>query len=355
MARLIIGAAHTSVSPGAIYKDLREFDLTRKLLELVSKHLEKNKVDFKAVPADLQLLQRIDWINDTGYTEDQGDVFLEIHINDGGKRGIESWYSDEEAEDNNSQKFAEFIVDKVSEKTKYENQGAKSEFDHELGSLLILNQTNPISIAVEFLYIDNEEDYKILKDESKLEDLAKNISESLKEYLISADKHQVKKKPKAGIKKDPFDFGNFGKGLNFGGNNNNSSDSNLTMDREQRKAMIEDTYKEFGLEVKQSDLNYYLNTGVSKNQLLEKIIKSKDFKEMTEDAKEYKEKKEELEKQEAEVIKLKSQVRDLVNMHKKLNELLAHKNHQLKLMQDELVKRGIIKKGEYYDPSRVAA
>jgi N-acetylmuramoyl-L-alanine amidase len=87
--RLVVSAAHTSASPGAIFKDLREFDLTRKILDKLLPHLTKEKIEHKAVPADLNLLKRIDWINDTGYTEENGDLFLEIHINDGNKRGLE--------------------------------------------------------------------------------------------------------------------------------------------------------------------------------------------------------------------------------------------------------------------------
>ncbi len=169
MPRLLISAAHTLESPGVVVENLKEADLTRSILKKIVTHLDSTEVEYKAVPLDLPLMQRINWINSQEYSEEKGDLFVEIHINDGGKRGFEFWYSGSAGSDNNSQKLAEYLIENLSKKTGYESQGAKSEHDHEIGSLLILNQTHPIAAALELLYIDNEEDQKILRDESKLD------------------------------------------------------------------------------------------------------------------------------------------------------------------------------------------
>ena len=144
MARLLISAAHTMENPGAVFQDLREADLTRKLLVLCLPLLDAKKIEYKAVPLDLPLPQRIEWINNTGYSEAQGDIFFEIHINDGGKRGIEGWHKGNSSPTNRSQRFTKTLVDNICKVTSYQNQGAKSEYEHELTSLLILNSTNPI-------------------------------------------------------------------------------------------------------------------------------------------------------------------------------------------------------------------
>lgn len=361
--RIVVSAAHTSISPGAIYKDLREFDLTRKILGFVVEHLKKEKVEHKAVPVDLSLLDRINWINDTGYEESNGDLFLEIHVNDGGDRGIESWYAGEDNDTNNAKVFAETIQKELISITKYKDQGVKSEYKHDLGSLLILNQTNPISVAFELLFIDNEEDYKILKDDKKLDELAKNLVKSIKKYIDKPPKiHKIDKKKDGGFGDfslpsfknpfdDPFDSGPDSSSSSSG---SSSGSSNLMMDREQRKKMIIDVGKKIlGKEPSQADQNHYLNIGVSEEQLIKKLTDSKDFEQMVKDAQEAADLKSKFGKMEAELNQLRGRVKDQDQMSKKLNELLAHKNGQIRQMMDEMARRGIIKPGEYYDPNRV--
>ncbi len=363
--RLVVSAAHTSVSPGAVYKDLREFDLTRKILGFVTKHLSSNNIEHKAVPVDLQLLDRINWINNTGYTEENGDLFVEIHVNDGGKRGVEAWFSGENNDKNNSKDFTNTVLDELIKLTKYENQGAKSEYDHDLGYLLILNQTKPISAAFELLYIDNEEDYKILTDDTKLDELAKNFVTALKKYIDNPPKLHASQS-----KKDDNIFGDFNLpdfnnpfGDDFGtpttpastpSTKDSGGSNNLMMDREQRKEMINKIYKKIlGKEPAQNDLNYYLNIGVSEDQLIKKLTDSKDFEQMVKDAKECGDIRTKFSKMEAELNELRSKVKDSGAMQQSLNNLLAHKNLQIKQMMDEMARRGIIKNGEYFDPNRV--
>ncbi|GAB4283822.1 MAG: hypothetical protein Kow0081_0610 [Candidatus Dojkabacteria bacterium] len=369
--RLVISAAHTSSAPGSVYKDLREFDLTRKILEKTIPLLEKEKIEHKAVPVDLPLLQRIDWINDTGYKEEDGDIFLEIHINDGGKKGIECWYSGDDDKDNNSKKFADVFIDEFCKLTKYEKIGSKSEYTHQMGSLLILNQTNPIAIAVEFLHIDNPEEYKILKDDKKLDDIAKNIVLALKKYIDNPPKlSEVKKKKDS----DPFSFGGPPMGVFGGGSSafgsatfgpdplgvsdseisSSSSGSGVTMDRQQRTEMIKKNFEKLlGKEPKQADLNYYLNIGVTEEQLIQRIMKSKDHEELVKNAKEAEDMRKKITTYESELTKLRAETNDLKAMLDNLNKLLQAKNQQIAAMHNELRIRGIILKGEYYDPNRV--
>lgn len=367
--RLVISAAHTSMSPGSVYKDLREFDLTRKILEKCVKHLKEQNIEHSVVPVDLQLLDRIDWINKTGYTEEKGDLFIEVHVNDGGKRGIEGWYAGKEDKENNAQKFAEIVQDELTEKTNYENQGVHSEFDHELGSLLILNQTNPIGAAFELLYIDNEEDYKLLKDDAKLDELAKNLVLAVKKYVDNPPKlFQVeKKKPNNPFGNlgssfpnfsNPFSKGKdpFGMGMDDETEETDDSDSdNMMMDRDQRKKMVEEIYdKLLGKEAPQNDMNYYLNTGISKDKLIKKLIDSEDHKQLVKDAKEAEDLRNKTGKMEADLTQLHAKVKDMHAMQQNLNNLLQHKNIQIKQMQDELIRRGIMKQGEYFDPNRIS-
>lgn len=364
MPRVILGAAHTLMQPGEVYKDLREADITRKMLSLAVPHLEKSGIEFKTVPLDLPLLQRIDWINKAGYTEEENDIFIELHVNDGGKRGVETWYQGDPSEFNKSQRLAEFFIDEFCAKMSFTSQEAKSEHDHELTSLLILNQTKPIAIAAELLYIDNEEDIKILKDEKKLDDMMKTLVDVIKEFFEDLKSNPPKADPN---KKTVAGVGNFGNlpkfdnlpSLSGSSSSSNSSDSNgnkkspLLMDREERKKMITDVYKKIlGEEPSQADLNKHLNLAVAEDQLIDELINGEKHKKIVEDAKKLSKVQEEHDNKDLQVKQQASELNDLKAMLDNLNKLLAHKNQAIQYMQNELVRNGVVVKGEYFDPHR---
>lgn len=367
MARIIFSAAHTLQAPGEIYQDLREADLTRKILKLAIPYLEKSGVESKTVPLDLHLLDRIEWINNTGYTASQGDIFIEIHVNDGNKRGIEGWFNDNPGPENLSQTLAEFMLEEVCGITKYQNQTAKSEYEHDLQQLLILRQTNPIAVALECLYIDNEDDIKILKDEKKLDELAKSLADAAVKFA-KLPKEEIDKRKAKQVAKDlskDLNLGGFGGGMSGGfppspagiGSTTPttttpaaSGSSNLVMDREQRRKMIIKVYKKaLGKEPNQNDINLFLNQGLSEEQLLKKIFDMDEHKKMVDDAKEAKELKEKVKQLEAEVEKLNTNSKDRDIMLNQLNQLLQQKNYSIERMKQEMIARGVMKPGEFID------
>ncbi len=377
MARLLISAAHTVENPGAVYQDLREADLTRKLLGLCLPLLDAKKIEYKAVPLDLPLWQRIEWINNTGFTEANGDIFVELHINDGGKRGIEGWFRGNADSNNRSQKLTETLVNHISKLTGYQNQGSKSEYEHELTSLLILNATNPTGTCVESLYIDNPEDIAIIKDEEKFKKLAESIVDGIDEFL---------KNEKTLTTSTPANNQNVDTNANSVNNNANTSSSapsntpitfntttpalpvnplpqfppapsfstpatsqssGMLMDREKRKEMIKDVYKKvFDKEISQSDLNLYLNQGVSEEELYKKLIDSKEYKDLLKDGKESKELRTSVQKLESEVALLRSTVSDTKALQDSQNALLQQKNILIQRLYQELQLRGVISPGQ---------
>lgn len=182
MPRVLISAGHTVMDPGAIYGDLREADLTRKIAPMVLNALSKADIEMQAVPLDLALPDRIQWINSTGYSAELGDILVEIHVNDadGSKRGIEIWY--EGAGNNESEKIGAVIADSVISEQGFTSQGVRSEQDHDLGSLRFLNATLPHASIVEVLFIDNQEDILILKDDNRLQAIAQSIAKGIAKY-----------------------------------------------------------------------------------------------------------------------------------------------------------------------------
>jgi hypothetical protein len=375
MSRLIISAAHTLESPGVIVGTLKEAELTRSILKKAIPHLEASGIEYKAVPLDLPLMQRINWINEQGFTEQAGDLFIEIHINDGGKRGFEFWYAGNASPENNSQKLAEEIMDHLVKKTGYTKQGVKSEHEHELGSLLILNQTKPIAAALELLYIDNEEDQAILKDETKLDELAKHLVDAVAEFIKKFP--DIGKNYKPPVETDDFDdFLGDDLDLNLPGGNGlppmpsfpspqpfhtqstapsafpkapaAGKSAPLMMDKAEREKMIKETYsKLIGKDIPQPMLNQYLNQGVSEDELKTKILDSDDFKTLVTDAKGYKEEKDKATKAESELLTIRGKIADLETMVGTMQKVIDFKNQKIGELIQELERRGITTPGQY--------
>ncbi len=375
MPRVLISAAHTLENPGEVFGDLREADLTRKILKKTIPYLEAHKIEFQAVPLDLQLLKRIDWIAQTGYSREQGDIFVEIHVNDGGKRGVEGWFEGKGSTDNNSQKLAETIVNNICKQTGYANNGIRSEFEHELGSLIILDQINPIGTLVECLYIDNPEDIVILKDETKLDDLAKAIADAINDYIKNvaptlkyAEKARPKGMPFPGgfsspIAKNvaplnppvsPFMQSSQASGAGFSSAaspfNPAAAQKPVLMDREERKEMIKKIYqKVLNKEPSQNDLNYHLNTGVTEAELIKKLVEGPDHEKILQDAKEFKELSIKVQKLEIEASQLRASQSDAQVMQESMNRLLEYKNMLISRLAQELANHGIVVHGAHID------
>lgn len=178
MQRVIISAGHTSIDKGAVQDGLEEYKLTRKIAGLVVDELKQHDIMVLSVPEELDLRSRIEWVNNTGYSAAEKDVAVEIHINDGGLSGIEGWYKDRGQ--NDSFNLTKRIVDEICQDGGYKYQGVKSEYDHELKQLAFVHFTKTNSALIEVLYIDNPEDEKILRDDIKLQEIAKSIANGIK-------------------------------------------------------------------------------------------------------------------------------------------------------------------------------
>ena len=100
--RILLSAGHNTLKQGKENRGFTEFRFTKKILELVVGHISKLGVEHKAVPIDMELLNRIDWINKSGYLEEDYDLLVEFHINDGNKTGIETWYFGDDNDSNYS-------------------------------------------------------------------------------------------------------------------------------------------------------------------------------------------------------------------------------------------------------------
>ncbi|MCA9383118.1 N-acetylmuramoyl-L-alanine amidase, partial [Candidatus Dojkabacteria bacterium] len=181
MPRVIVSSGHTSKSPGTVANGLKEVDLARKIAKATLPHLRQNGVITLSVPPDMDLFQRLEWINKTGYDENTGDIAIEIHINDGGDSGVEAWYEGEG--DTESKRLTETLLQEVTAESGLTNKGSKSEYDHDLGSIAFLHEVHPVASLIECGYIDNEKDAEFLKDDNNIAKLGKGIAKGILKYL----------------------------------------------------------------------------------------------------------------------------------------------------------------------------
>ncbi len=180
MPRVLVSSGHTTKDPGTIVNGVREVDLNRTIAREVTTLLRKNNILTVAVPPDLDLVKRIEWINQMGYDVSKGDIVIEVHINDGGKQGVEGWYK---ANDEKSRNLTTKLVNNISKQVNWPSQGVRSEYEHPMGSLAFLHNTNPISSLLECGYMDNPNDLKILTSQDGIIKIAQGIVDGILEFF----------------------------------------------------------------------------------------------------------------------------------------------------------------------------
>lgn len=365
MPRVLISAGHTNQDPGTVVEGIREVDLTRRIAQATTKALRGSNIITLAVPPDLDLANRIQWINQTGYSESTNDVCVEIHINDGGKRGIEGWYKQDNAK---SQKLTETIVSKVVSDLKWTDQGSHSEKDHPYGTLAFLSNTKPIPTLIECGYLDNEQDREFLKDQSNIEKLANAIAEGIRSYMdMSNDKLSTNtgqqsavndlststnlpqyntptlpnRPASSGFDTSQYNYPSSGginsTGYGFPRMSSPGLGGSAYMSREERRDMIHNNYiKILGREPSQSDLNYFLNIGITEEQLIKKMIDSQEHADLVKSRQEIIKTKEQFVNQKSELLSLRAKVDDQKRIIKNLNLLLTQKNKVIQDIQQKL-------------------
>jgi hypothetical protein len=356
MPRAILSSGHTSADPGSKANDLVEYELSRKISRAVLPYLRQHGIITLSVPADLDLLKRIEWINKTGYDETNNDVAIEIHINEGGKSGIESWYEGEG--DSNSKKLSDILVKSITTESGLPDQGSKSEYEHEIGSIAFLHDVNSITTLVECGYIDNEADAKFLKDDKNIDKLAKGVAKGVLEYfgvpfrdlpqgsppVVARPNPSTTTPPVNQFQQTPMPANNFQiPSYNSGGMQ--GFDSNLPqsqptagfMSRDDRKKMVNEMYtKILGREPTQNDLNYFLNIGISEQDLLKKMVDSQEHADLVKSRQEVIKAKEELNQHSTELLQLRASAEDQKVIIRNLHALIAQKNQAIAHMQQQL-------------------
>lgn len=379
MPRVIISSGHTSKDPGSKANGLIEYELARKIAKGILPILRQHGIITLSVPPDLELLKRIEWINNTGYSDSTNDIAIEVHINEGNKRGIETWYEGEG--ESKSKQLSEILLKTVSVESSLPKQGSKSEYDHEIGSIAFLHDVNAITTLVECGYIDNAEDAGFLKNDNNIAKLSRGIAKGLLEYFgvgykgqenASPTQSTTVQKPIKPTIPDPV-INNVNpvpnyqppprpimNNNNFGGGNMGSFqrpmpqmndfgqqpgsfpgdqgfNSPQTMSRDERKKMIDEMYvKVLGREPNQNDQNYFLNIGIGEQELMKKMIESQEHADLVKSRQEVVKATDELNEHKTELFQLRASNEDQKVIIRNLHALIAQKNQAIAQLQQQL-------------------
>lgn len=357
MARVIVSAGHTQAEPGALQGDLKESDLTRKISSKVAQKLRNKGIITLSVPPELDLLKRIDWINKTGYREETEDICIEIHINDGGKSGLEGWYK--ERGKNKSEELTKIIIEEACRVTGLKSQGIKSEYDHSLKTLAFLHNTNPTSTLIECLYIDNPADQEFLKDDAKLDLLADGIVSGILKFFgiespqaqgVGSVKGQISTQPSPTafpraastytppppIQTQPFNPYMTSPSPSYPGAGASMAAPSMGQSREERKKMVQDKYHQIlGRKVNDQDLSYFLNLGLTEEQMMKRLVESQEHADILEESQEFKKIKPDYDKLKIESEELKSRLKDKEDIIAQQNTLITQKNRTIHSLQGD--------------------
>lgn len=175
MKNIGLSAGHDLSDPGATYKDLREADLTRKIVSYASDYIRAHGVGVINVPDNLDLVQTIKYLNDRA---GQLDSVVEVHMNKGGGKGVEGW--NYQGGPNESDRLSQFLVDAVVAETGLQNRGIKDETTNLHGRLGFVHDTTNIAALIETAFIDG--DYDFLKNEENIKKIAKGVARGILSY-----------------------------------------------------------------------------------------------------------------------------------------------------------------------------
>lgn len=363
MSRVIV--ANTDADPSS---------LAGKVSTKIPRKLRESGIIVLSAPPKLTGKKLADWVNTTGYKAELGDIYLEITAREAKKPRQAIFYASQFG--NQGKQVAKSISSAFSEQ-KFKLIANNREF---LASL------EPIGVNLAFDLDENQ------RQEDSIAELVTNIVAGVNETLgvqtvtdSSRDNDEEKEKknqepdqkpvkPKPGpelktpqLKTTPpkkptalpqftppsfnppsfdapsFDAPNFnppnlGVGNSIGSNSNSPGNAPKQLSRDERKKMVQENYKKaFGKEPEQSDLNYFLNIGISEEQLLKRILESQDHVDLIADAKKYRELKQIHDKLEQKAQDLETKLKDQREVLEKLNALLLQKNRALGMLQRKQV------------------
>jgi hypothetical protein len=176
MKTIALSAGHGAGDVGAVFRNLRETDLTIKIAKRAEEIIRKHGVGALYVPDSLTLQGTVDWIN---ARKDQITICVDVHINSGNGNGVEGW--NYIGGPNESDKLSQFLADACAVETGLPNRGIKDETSNRHGRLGFIRDTYPIAALIECGFIDGNYDY--LRKPEGVEAMARGVARGCLGYI----------------------------------------------------------------------------------------------------------------------------------------------------------------------------
>lgn len=168
---IVLDPGHGGVDPGAVANNLRESELTLKIVNRIITKLNKYDVSvFVTRNDDTEepgLYQRCELANRVG-----ADFFVSIHVNAGGGAGFESyvWIGAKSTPSDGMRNILHQQVMKYLSKEGVKDRGCK------YSNFYVLQNTKMPAVLLECLFIDSLTDSRKLADNNFLDGLANEIA-----------------------------------------------------------------------------------------------------------------------------------------------------------------------------------
>jgi N-acetylmuramoyl-L-alanine amidase len=176
---VVLDAGHGGADFGTSYKNLKEKDLTFKIVKYAEKYLEDEGYTV-VLTRNADKLIPLKEIGNIA-NEAKADAFVSIHINsldDINYKGITAYYYDGKGYETDKRiKLAKTIEGEILKNDSWENKGIRK------ANFAVLRYTKMPSALIECGFITNEEDRTKLGKHDVLRRLAKNVSNGIIKYL----------------------------------------------------------------------------------------------------------------------------------------------------------------------------
>ncbi len=194
--KIVIDAGHGEPDGGAVSKDgVKESELNLQIAEKLASKLKENNFDVVMTREDenniasesvqnkkIREIKTDDLNNRVKIANESGaSILVSIHMNkfeDSKYRGWQTFYSKNSEE---GKKLAELIQESIGECVEYENKRTALKIE----GIKIIDKSTIPAVIVECGFLSNEDECKLLQDDSYQEKLAEGIKNGIIKYFSS--------------------------------------------------------------------------------------------------------------------------------------------------------------------------